>query len=167
LPPSTAKRVILYRFDRLPAEVVINPSAFLLADGVEWITLDGKLQSAAYGECKAICFTIEGGQPNLFSEHSLFERRPKVPGLWTRFTFRDGEQLDGILSHNLLEWPESGYSVTPPRSSAVRQRVYIPRAALSATELRGVVGSPIPASRRKTIRKENDDAERQLSIFAP
>src|SRR5690348_9870732 len=112
-------------------EGLVNPSPYLLDGHVELISLDGTLHRPAYSECKALCFVSEPGHKDLFKEHPLFERRPKVPGLWTRFRFRDGDTLDGILSHNLLDWPEAGYLITPPRAGAARQRVFIPRQALT------------------------------------
>ncbi|MGA8028854.1 MAG: hypothetical protein WB992_17065 [Bryobacteraceae bacterium] len=164
MPSSTAKRVVLYRFDRQPLEGIVNPGSYLLDRHVELITVGGNLQSAAYTDFKALCFISESGRADLFSDHNLFERRPKVPGLWTRFTFRDGDRLDGILSHNLLDWPEPGYFITPPRAGASRQRVFIPRAALTGTELRGVVArSAISSGRRmKFGTKQRDD---QLKMF--
>jgi hypothetical protein len=164
---STAKRAILYRWDRQPAEGVvqfdpIHPASFLRDDRLEWMTREGHLEICSLESCKALCFVSESGKSDLFSEHNLFERRPRVPGLWTRFKFRDGTLLDGILSHNLLEWPASGYFVVPPQARASRQRVFIPRSALAGTELRGVVGGPgYPLKGREPARKE----ERQLSIF--
>jgi hypothetical protein len=162
LPSSTAKRVILYRFDRQPLEGIVTPGAYLLPDGVEFITVSGMLQKIAYGETKALCFVSESAN-DLFTEHKVFDRRPKVPGLWTRFTFRDGDRLDGILSHNLLDWPEVGYLVTPPRAGATRQRVFIPRAALIGTELRGVVGRSLMALRQRET--EGGHERDQLSMF--
>lgn len=141
---STAKRVVLYRFDRHSLEGIVNPSSYLLEDGVELLSLDGAVSKVPYSELKALCFVSETGDPRLFAEHTLFERRPRVPGLWTRFSFLDGGQLDGILPHNLLEWPPQGYIVTPPHGTLLRQRVFLPRSALKRTELRGVVGvSPL------------------------
>lgn len=164
MPASTTKRVVLYRFDRQPTEGVVNPGGYLLDDHIELMTLAGSLQNARYTEFKALCFVSEAGRADLFTEHPLFERRPKVPGLWTRFTFRDGDRLDGILSHNLLEWPPAGYFITPPRAGAARQRVFIPRAALAGTELRGVVGrSAAAAAGRKKI--DSEAAGAQLSMF--
>ena len=164
MPSSTVKRVILYRFDRQPLEGFINPSAYLLDNRIELITLTGNLQTIPYTEVKAVCFVSEAGEADLFTDHSVFERRPKVPGLWTRFTFRDGDRLDGILSHNLLDWPEPGYIITPPRAGATRQRVFVPRAALVSTELRGVVGSStVAAGGRK--KKTAITAGGQMSIF--
>lgn len=161
MPSSTAKRVMLYRFDRQPYEGIVNPGTFLQASLIELITLDGTIQAIKYQEFKALCFAAEGARPDLFSEHTMFERRPKVPGLWTRFTFRDGDQLDGILSHNLLDWPEAGYYITPPRSGSSRQRVFIPRSALTSTELRGVVGRAGISLRKPKTRSLSD----QLNIF--
>jgi len=163
LPSSTAKRVVLYRFDRQPLEAVVHPGSYLLPDHIELITVDGKLQAVVYDSVKALCFASEPGEPDLFRESNLFERRPKVPGLWTRFLFRDGDRLDGILSPNLLEWPKEGYVITPPKSGAARQRVFIPRAAILGTELRGVVGSSAPSRARR--RKEPLSAEDQLRMF--
>jgi hypothetical protein len=163
LSSSTTKRVVLYRFERQPAEGIVSPGSYLSDDHIELITLAGNLQNLAYNEFKALCFVSEGGKADLFLEHPFFERRPKTPGLWTRFTFRDGDRLDGILSHNLLEWPATGYLVTPPRAGAARQRVFIPRPALIGTELRGVVGRSSLA-----IAGEKADARRegpQLSMF--
>jgi hypothetical protein len=156
--------VVLYRFDRQPLEGIVNPSAFLLDKGVELITLDGNLQIMPYLEMKALCFISESGGADLFREHNLFERRPKVPGLWTRFMLRDGDRLDGILSHNLLDWPQPGYFVTPPRAGPTRQRVFLPRAALVGTELRGVVGRSLVAARQRTQRGSPDQGS-QLTMF--
>jgi hypothetical protein len=164
LQSSTVKRVVLYRFDRQPLQGIVNPASYLGQDRVEVITLDGNLQTPAYGEIKAICFVSDAGRTDLFDDHSLFERRPKVAGLWTRFTFRDGDQLDGVLPQNLLEWPNAGYLLTPPHSGASRQRVFVPRAALSQTELRGVVGKPAgaPSPRSKpTVARDSG----QLTMF--
>jgi hypothetical protein len=123
----------------------------------------GRVEMCPLESCKAVCFVSEGARPDLFTDHNTFERRPRVPGLWTRFRFRDGAVLDGILSHNLLEWPASGYLITPPQARAARQRVFIPRAALTGTELRGVVGG---SARAATEAPASTAAEaRQLSIF--
>jgi hypothetical protein len=164
LPASTAKRVVLYRFDRLPLEGIVSPGTYLAEHHLELITVSGSLHNAPYHEFKALCFLSESGPFDLFTDHNLFERRPKVPGLWTRFSFRDGDKLDGILSHNLLEWPPMGYMITPPRSGASRQRVFIPRAALIGTELRGVVGmSAAGAALRKRPSTPRDEG--QLRMF--
>ena len=160
---STAKRIVVYQWERQPAEGFVNPALYLQEDRLEWMTLDGKVRYSPFEEFKALCFSSENGKADLFTEDNLFERRPKVPGLWTRFTFKDKDLLDGILSHNLLEWPAAGYLITPPKARASRQRVFIPRAALAATELRGVVGSSVRARERR--KRPTPGVAPQISMF--
>jgi hypothetical protein len=163
LAASTSKRIFIYRFDRQPLEGVVNPLSCFLENQVELITLEGTFIGVGYNEMKALCFVSDTTGPDLFEVHTTFERRPKVAGLWTRFTFRDGAKLDGILSHNLLDWPEKGYFATPPHAGLHRQRVFIPRAALIGTEIRGVVGSAALAIRER--RKSDRPIELQLPMF--
>ncbi len=144
----------------------MNPASYLLTNRLEWITLDGRVQLCPLDNCKAVCFSSENSKADLFTEHNLFERRPRVPGLWTRFSFRDGAVLDGILSHNLLDWPDAGYLIVPPQARASRQKVFIPREALAGTELRGVVGGARPSFKTPAARR-TPDGEHQLSIFEP
>lgn len=160
---STSKRVFVYRFDRQPLEGIVNPATCFLDKQVEVITPSGNLIGVDYGELKALCFVSDNTRPDLFDVHPFFDRRPKAPGLWTRFTFRDGSKVDGVLSHNLLEWPEHGYFVTPPHAGTHRQRVFIPRLALIQTELRGVVGTSATAIGGRG--KPEPSIERQLPMF--
>lgn len=164
---STAKRALFYRFDRPPFEVLVSAGTYLFEQEIECITPDGLLHRVPFEQVKAMCFFSEPGPADLFATHQLFERRPKVPGLWTRFTFKDGDLLDGILSHNLIDWPVAGYLITPPRAGAARQRVFIPRPALIGTELRGVVGRSGIASRQKepVTNAELEAARAQLRMF--
>lgn len=145
-------------------EVIVNLTTYLSDQGVEYLTPEGTFQRLTLADIKALCFFSEAGPADLFSAHPLFERRPKVAGLWTRFTLRDGDQLDGILSHNLLEWPEVGYVITPPRAGSNRQRVFLPRLAVIGTELRGVVGQSSVAARRPR-KSEADETLEQLKMF--
>jgi hypothetical protein len=158
----TAKRVFVYRFERTPIEGFASGS--LLDGGLEVITQGGTLQPLTPSEIKAVCFISEGGKADLFSADSLFERRPKLPGLWTRFTFRDGEKLDGVLPHNLLDWPKEGYLLIPPKASSTRQRVFVPRSAVLDAECRGVVGRPVPPRHSKGSRGTPSRGE-QLPMF--
>ena len=103
-------------------------------------------------------------EADLFRADNLFERRPKTPGLWTRFHFRNGEMLEGVLSHNLLEWPAAGYLIIPPKARATRQRVFVPKLALAGTELRGVVGASAAAALKEADRKTPKPGN-QLNMF--
>jgi len=165
LAGSTSKRVVLYRYDRQPLEGIISPGAYLQEAGIELMSVEGALFVFPYPDIKALCFVHEFGDPRLFSQHNLFDRRPRVPGLWTRFTLLDGDQLDGILPHNLLEWPSQGYTITPPHAVGLRQRVFIPRVTVKVTELRGVVGiSPAGVGRERRRGRAAPDA--QLDMFS-
>ena len=163
-PPSTPKRVILYRWDRQPEEGFVEPSLYLQDERFEWLTPDGRIQVASLEACKALCFVSETARPDLFTDNNLFERRPRTPGLWIRFLFRDGAQLEGVLPHNLLEWPANGYLAIPPQARATRQRVFIPKLSLTKTELRGVVGGTAVTS-EKTAQEIAKQGGKQLSIF--
>lgn len=120
---------------------MIHPAEGLRETYIEMITRNGLLERAPYPEVKALCFVSADAKATLFAEDTRFERRPKLSGLWVRFAFRDGDSLEGILPHNLLDWPDHGYWITPPRAGPARQRVFIPRLALSGTELLGVIGA--------------------------
>lgn len=158
----SAKRVFVYRFDRFPIEGFASGS--LSGGPLEVITQSGTLHALEPSDIKAVCFISEGGKADLFTADPLFLRRPKLPGLWARFTFRDGEKLDGILPHNLLDWPEGGYLLIPPKASAMRQRVFIPRAAVTEAECRGVVGRPAAGAGRKAAEPVVRPGE-QLPMF--
>ncbi len=164
MPPSTTKKVVLYRWDRQPAEGFVGPPNYLSHDHIEWMTSDGRLELCPFDDCKALCFVSEPGKTDLFTDHPLFERRPRVAGLWTRFSFRDGDRLDGVLAHNLLDWPVTGYLIVPPQAGPARQKVFLPRVALLGTELRGVVGGPGLAAVRRDERA-NRPTGRQLTFF--
>jgi len=140
----------------------VDTGSYLLENAIEFITLAGNLQPVAYAEAKAVCFVADTATSDLFLTDKSFERRPKLAGLWTRFWFRDGDQLEGVLPHNLLEWPHAGFIIVPPKAGASRQRVFVPRLALSGTELRGVVGTASSRPRKQsTLAAEGV----QLSIF--
>jgi hypothetical protein len=161
---STAKRLILYRFDRQPVAVLVHADTYLLAAGIEVMLLDGNMQVIDYNSVKALCFAAEGAPADLFSAQTSFERRPKTPGLWTSFRLRDGDVLEGVLPHNVLEWPAQGYFLTPPRSNTFRQRVFLPRQAVRETALLGLVGKA-NVLESKSAKKAELAAAHQLSMF--
>jgi hypothetical protein len=162
LTPSTSKRVILYRFGATPVEGHINPANSLREAQVEMITTDGMLQRVPYEEVKAICISAAGAKANLFLEGNVFERRPKLAGLWVRFWLRDGDRLEGILSHNLLEWTAQGFWLTPPHAGPGRQRVFLARQALQQTEVLGVIGAHRSGTTKDRVSTRSDE---QLPMF--
>lgn len=158
---STTKQVVLYRFDRLPVFGVVQVPAYLQNAAIELMTRSGTVEIVQYADLKALCFAAQPEQADIFTVSSVFERRPKQAGLWTRFTLRDGAELEGILPHNLLEWPEQGFLFVPPKASVARQRVFIPKAAVTSTDLRGVIGAAPSRPPHRTRRP----ADGQIELF--
>ncbi len=156
---STNKKVIVERFDREPLKGFVNPQTWLLAAGVELITIAGAVVVAPYEEIKAVCFVRDLEFPGSSAERRLFTSRPKSEGLWVRMLFRDGDFLDGILPNNLLRLEPYGFSVVPPDPAANTQRVFVPKAALADLKVLGVVGSPL--RRRKRVPPSED----QIKLF--
>jgi hypothetical protein len=144
---STAKKVVVRRFDRESLTGYVNPFSYLQPQSLEILKPDGALMLLPYGEVKSVSFVkdfdagAEAGR--------VFLTRPKLEGLWVRMAFTDGEIMDGILPNNLLTWESAGFTVTPPEPDGNNQRVFIPRQALRTIQVLGVVGSPLRSKRKK------------------
>jgi hypothetical protein len=150
---STAKKVVVRRFDRESLNGFVNPFSYLQPTSIELLKPDGALALLPYEEVKSVSFVKDFAGDDEPSR--IFMTRPKLEGLWVRMVFRDGEMLDGILPNNLLSWDISGFTVTPPEPDSNNQRVFVPRAALKSIQVLGVVGSPLRA-RRKKLEPEQD-----------
>ncbi len=144
---STAKKVVVTRFDRENLTGFVNTLSYLQPTAIEILKPDGSLVLLPYEEVKSVCFVKDftaEAEPR-----RIFMTRPKLEGLWVRMQFRDGEVLDGILPNNLLAWDIAGFTVTPPEPDANNQLVFVPRSALKSIQVLGVVGSPLRAKRKK------------------
>ena len=146
---STAKKVIVRRFDRENIGGFVNASSYLQPTAIELLRPDGALVLLPYDEVKSVCFVKDFEAET--ESRKIFMTRPKLEGLWVRMLFRDGEVLDGILPNNLLAWEIAGFTVTPPEPDANNQRVFVPRSALKSIQVLGVVGSPLTAKRKKAV----------------
>jgi hypothetical protein len=142
LAGSTTKKAIIRRYDRAPLAGYLNPDLFLEPGGVELLLPDGNIQSVPYDEIKSIAFVRDFDQP-AGTDRATFLTRPKIEGLWVRLQFRDGDILEGVMPNNLLQIDTYGFSLVPPDSLINQHRVFVPRAALRAVEVLGVVGSPL------------------------
>ena len=156
---STSKKVLIQRFDRDSLPGFVNPRTCFHQTGVELITTAGNVAVIPYGDIKLLCFVkdFDPGSPPV--ERRTFQSRPKTEGLWLRMQFRDGDTLEGLHPNNLLLMEPYGFTVTPPDASANEQRIFVPRAALSAIQALGVIGSPL---RRQRPRQPAKD---QLEMF--
>jgi len=144
---STAKKVIVRRFERESLTGFVNPLTYLQPTSLELLKPEGALALVPYEEIKSVCFVSDfdaDAEPS-----RKFMTRPKLEGLWVRMFFRDGEVMDGILPNNLLTWDVAGFTVTPPEPDSNSQRFFVPRSALRSMQVLGVVGSPLRVGRKK------------------
>jgi len=156
---STNKKVLVARFDREALSGFVNPQSYLLADGLELLTQEGTVSIIPYADIKLVCFVRDFQQGEPRKELRLFTTRPKMEGLWIRLRFRGGDPMDGRLANKLLQLDPQGFSVIPPDPGFQNQRIFVPRAALSAIQVLGVVGSPL------RVKKPKPPAKEQIELF--
>jgi hypothetical protein len=136
----------------------VNPLAYLQPTGIEILSALGQITRVPYDEVRTVSFVreFEGADD---SGRRVFLTRPKMEGLWVRLEFRDGEVLEGVMPNNLLQLEFYGFTVIPPDPYSNQQRVFVPKTALRAVEVLGVVGSPLKRRRAKAASKE------QIGLF--
>jgi len=142
LPASTTKKALVRRYQRDSLAGYVNPLSYLQPAGVELLSEEGNVSTIPYDEIKTVAFVRDFESPGS-AERLTFLTRPKMAGLWVRFRFRDGEVLEGILPNNLLQIDHHGFVVIPPDPNGNQQRIFVPREAVLAVEVLGVVGSPL------------------------
>jgi len=148
LPASTNKKVLVLRFDRETLPGFVNPQSWLQADGLELLSAGGTVLTIRYEEVRLVCFVRDFDQGEPRRELRTFSTRPKTAGLWLRLHFRDAEIMDGIMANNLLQLEPQGFTFIPPDPGYQNQKLFVPRAALAAIQVLGVVGSPLTTRRR-------------------
>ena len=147
---STTKKVLIRRFERETLAGYVNPLSFQQPEGVELLTVEGKVLPIAYDEIHSVCFVRDfasAAEP----ERRTFNTRPKMEGLWVSLKFRDGEILEGIIPNNLLHLEMYGITVIPPDPYSNTQRIFVPKISLAAVEVLGVVGSPLKRRKPKPV----------------
>ena len=160
---STTKKVLIVRFDRESLEGFVSPQEFLKPDGIELLTAAGMLAVVPYTDIKVICFVRDFGNDPLSGMRRCFTNRPKSAGLWVRMRFRDGEEMEGLLSNDLLHAESAGFTFTPPEQTGDLQRLFVPKAALRDIHVLAVIGSALRPKKPKTTPPD----ERQLKMFGP
>jgi hypothetical protein len=158
VPGSTSKKVIVLRFDREMVAGYLAPGAFRAEDGCEILSPDGAVSILPPADLKAICFVKDWDQPAGWRERRSFGSRPKMEGLWVKLVFRDADWLEALIPNRIPELLDSGLMCTPPDTGNT-QRLFVPRTALSAGEVLGVIGSA------RRARKEKERPPGQLPMF--
>jgi hypothetical protein len=153
------KKVLVVRFDRESLPGFIQTPGGLEGDSVELLRPEGAVVRIPFSETKLVCFVrdFEGGET--WRDHRAFTVRPKTVGIWVLFSFRDGDWLEAVAPNDLLRVGLNGFQAIPPDPTFQNQRVFVPRAALKAVQVLGVIGSPL--RRRKT----QADKDKQLTMF--
>jgi Family of unknown function (DUF6982) len=166
-PSSTRKRVVIRRLDKGLLKGFIDPGAYLCPE-IDLLDREGRLVRIPLQEIKGIFFVRDfEGNPGR-AERKVFRSRPRLAGLWMRMTFKDSEVLEALLPNNLLEIDPLGYLVTPPDVYSNNLKIFIPRTALTAMEVLGVVSDGVMKrmSQRAAQARAATTAEPQFGLFA-
>ncbi len=139
----------------------LNPDQLGLRDTVELLTVEGEQMAVPLAQIKSIHFVRDFTQ-DFVPERKAFLSRPKIEGLWVRLEFSDGDQIEGIVPNDLLSLLDHGVQITPPDLHGNTLRMFIPRGALRAVTVLGVVGA---AQRAKRLRAAETPAEPQRKLF--
>lgn len=165
--PSTHKKVVVRKLDRESVKGYVNPNSCLGPEGVELMDVDGHRRVIPLEEIKGVYYVreFEGNQER--TERKTFLSRPKLNGLWIRMTFKDAEVLDGLISENLLATEPQGFLVTPPDVYSNNLKIFVPRAALSALEVLGVIsnGARRGEGAARSSRRRIAAASNQMALF--
>jgi hypothetical protein len=159
LTSSTAKKILIERFDRVMMRGYVQSLPAGPDDPLEMLTPEGAAVSVPLAQIKAVCFVRDLEGPSISKERLEFKSRPKSHGLWVEARFTDGSRLEGVLPNDLKEFGPPGYALTPPEIAGNTQRVWIPQSALARLVVLGVVGTP-----KKTLPHRGPES-RQISLF--
>lgn len=160
---STNKKVLVARFDKAPLQGFVQFPEGVTGEQLDLLTPAGAVISLPLAEVKLVSFLrdFEAGETptESWKKQRAFSNRPKTAGLWVRLRLRDGDSIEGLLPNNLLTMEPGGVTVTPPDPTFQNQRIFVPRPALTAVEVLGVIGSPL---RRAAKAADKGD---QLKMF--
>ena len=169
-PSSTRKKVVVRRLDGEVIKGYMEIGGFLSPAAAEVLDRDGRLTSIPMEAIKGIYFVRDfEGDPNR-QERKVFSARPRTSGIWVRMTFKDDEVMEGLLSNDLLDTDPSGFMITPPDFYSNNTRIFVPRSALGAVEVLGVISDESArraARRAKRPPRKPGEETRQIQLFPP
>jgi hypothetical protein len=157
--PSTHKKVIVRKSDRDSISGYVAPANFVVDGKLELLNTSGNVVAIDLRDIKAVYFVREFSDSDVMIRKT-FTTRPRTEGLWVRLKFKDNEVIEGIMPNDLVQNPAEGFLINPPDLRSNTQRVFVPRASLTAVTVIAVVGA---AQRR---RKGPPDT-RQVTLFEP
>lgn len=158
---STHKKVVVETLDGARHLGYLNVRNFDRKEGLELLDARGQVQQFPWKDLKIAWFVQDWDAP-VRPQQTLFQRRPRLQGLWVRLRFHDEEVLEGILVNDLTRQGEHGFLLTPPDLSGSHQKAFVPRAALAALEVLAVVPPRGEERRRRRPRGPAGEAQQQL-----
>ena len=164
---TSRKKVIVRRFsgDTLPG--YLPSAAFVHSNLLDLLDLSGRMIPLALSDIKTVSYVRDFNLSDTVNPERLTRRtflaRPRTEGLWLRLTFRSGDLLEGLaptdqtLLDALIE--DAGLFLTPPDTRSNTQRLYVPRSALTESQLLAVITTPsrrppVPAPTKQNLQDE-------------
>ena len=151
-------------------------SGFVVNGQVELLGLEGRIELIPAADIRLIAyvrdFNLGEPDPEQLTRRA-FLARPRTEGLWVRLTLDDGELLEGLgpLDLSLLDslLLDRGLFLIPPDVRSNTQRLFVPREAIAAFQVLGVVTTPTKTSvQTKAPKKlQTRQLEGQESLFPP
>ncbi|MGA2653501.1 MAG: hypothetical protein ABSF28_23500 [Terracidiphilus sp.] len=141
------KPVIVRKFSREWCAGYAGAGFSAEASELEILDLAGKVIHMEWGQVKWVCYvrdlpaasTQQADPERLLQKR--FSTRPRTAGLWLRMTLTDGEELEGLATNDRSLIEGAGLLLTPPDTRSNTQRVFVPRQAIQALEVVGVIGA--------------------------
>ena len=160
-PVSTHKKAVISLFEGKPEQVYLNPQTLGREESVEFLTRDGEHKNIELRDVKAVYFVKEFTEA-FEPDRKTFLSRPKLDGLWVRLRFRDNDEMEGIVTNDLLELLDKGVRLTPPDLHGNTLWVFIPQTALAEMKVLGVVGIARRTPREKAAAAKAGEAQPKL-----
>jgi hypothetical protein len=146
---SVRKPVIVRKFSRDWRAGYATSTFAQDAQELEILDLNGKVLRIGWEQVKWVCYVRdlagagEGGSQGNPERliHKLFSIRPRTAGLWLHLVLSDGDELEGIAANDRSLLEGAGVMLTPPDTRSNTQRIYVPRPAIQAFEVVGLIGT--------------------------
>ena len=160
-PVTTHKKAVISLFEGKPEQAYLNSQMLGREESVEFLTRDGEHKTAELRDVKAVYFVKESTD-SFEPDRKTFLSRPKLDGLWVRLRFRDGDEMEGLVSNDLLELLDKVIRLTPPDLHGNTLWVFIPQTALAEMKVLGVVGVARRTPRDKAAAAKAGDTQPKL-----
>jgi len=165
-PGKSRKMAIIKQMDGRSLTGYLIPQELSCAESIDLLTPQGEHLLIELGAIQKVYFVGNFTEP-VDPVRNTFLSRPKLPGLWVRMTFRDGETQEGILTNDLLDMLDNGLQVVPPDFSGNCHRIFVPRSALAGLIVLGVVGATRPRRLAATTIARDPSAIQQTLFDKP